>query len=226
MTRQLVALAGYVLIFVVLLFVPAGTLDWPAAWVLLAVLFIVRLASVLALLRSRRALLEARTIVPLPQAGQPVEDRILLPAYMAAYAAQVAFASWDVWHIHWSAVPPFWIRVAGLAIFAVGWWVIYLALRENAFALTVVRLQDDRGQDVVDTGPYAFVRHPMYSGITLVMIGFPLWLGSVAAAIAAVVPVMLLAARIHFEERFLATRLSGYGAYRQRVRWRLAPGAW
>src|SRR3954471_13046158 len=151
MTRQLVALAGYVLIFVILLFVPAGTLDWPAAWVLLVVLFIVRLASVLALWRSRRALLDARTIVPVPQAGQPVADRILLPAYMACYAAQVAFASWDIWHLHWSTAPSFWIRVAGLAIFAGGWWVIYLALRENAFALTVVRLQDDRGQDVVDT---------------------------------------------------------------------------
>ncbi len=226
MTRQLVALVGYILLFVILLFIPAGTLDWPAAWGLLAVLFIVRLASVLALWRTRRALLDARTIVPVPQAGQPLADRILLPAYMAAYAAQVAFASWDIWHLHWSPPLALWIRVAGLLIFAIGWWVIYLALRENAFALTVVRMQTDRGQGVVDTGPYAIVRHPMYSGITLVMIGFPLWLGSIAALIAAIVPVALLAARIHFEERLLGVRLTGYDEYKHRVRWRLVPNAW
>jgi protein-S-isoprenylcysteine O-methyltransferase Ste14 len=226
MPRQLVALVGYLLIFFILLFGPAGTLDWPAAWVLLAVLLIVRLTSLLALWRSRRALLDARTIVPVPQAGQPLADRILLPAYMASYAAQVAFASWDIWHLHWSAPPAPWTRGAGLLIFAIGWWVIYLALRENAFALTVVRLQTDRGQDVVDTGPYAIVRHPMYSGITLVMIGFPLWLGSIAALIAAVVPVTLLGARIHFEERLLAVRLAGYDEYKRRVRWRLMPNAW
>ena len=226
MPRQLVALVGYLLLFAILLFIPAGTLDWPAAWALLGVLFIVRLASVLALLRTRRALLDARTIVPVPQAGQPLADRILLPAYMAAYAAQVAFASWDVWHLHWSSPPALWIRAAGLMMFAIGWWVIYLALRENAYALTVVRSQADRGQDVVDTGPYAIVRHPMYSGITLVMVGFPLWLGSIAAVIAAVVPVALLAARIHFEERLLAVRLAGYDDYRRRVRWRLVPNAW
>lgn len=226
MARQLVALVGYLLIFFVLLFWPAGTLDWPAAWELLTVIFIVRLASLVALLRTRRTLLDARTIVPVPQAGQPLPDRILLPAYMAANAAQVAFASWDVWHLRWFAPPALWIRAAGLVLFVIGWWVIYLALRENAFALTVVRSQADRGQDVVDTGPYAIVRHPMYSGITLVMIGFPLWLGSVAALIAAIVPVTLLAARIHFEERLLVVRLAGYDDYRRRVRWRLVPKAW
>jgi protein-S-isoprenylcysteine O-methyltransferase Ste14 len=226
MARQVAGLLGYVLIFVVLLFAPAGTLDWPAAWVLLATLFVVRLASVLSLWRSRGALLNARSMIPLPNAGQPMADRILLPAYMAAYAAQVAFASWDVWHLHLLPTPPAWLRWIGLILFATGWWVIYRALRENAFALTVVRLQDDRGQNLVDTGPYAVVRHPMYSGITLVMLGFPLWLGSTAALIMIVVPVGLLALRVHFEERLLRARLSGYEAYRQRVRWRIVPGAW
>lgn len=226
MARQLAGLIGYLLIFVVLLFVPAGTVDWPAAWVLLATLFVVRLASVLSLWRTSSALLNARSMVPLPKAGQPTPDRILLPAYMASYAAQVAFASWDVWHLHLLAAPPTWLRWIGLVVFTVGWWVIYRALRENAYALTVVRLQDDRGQNVVDTGPYSVVRHPMYSGVTLVMIGFPLWLGSVAALIMVVVPVGLLALRVHFEERLLRVRLPGYEDYRQRVRWRIAPGVW
>lgn len=226
MTRQLVALAGYLFLFFVLLFVPAGTLDWPAAWVLLATLFAVRLASVRALWRSRAALLEARSIVPVPQAGQPTADRILLPAYMAAYAGQVAFASWDVWHLHLAGSLPTWLRFAGLFMFAAGWWVIYRALRDNAFALTVVRLQDDRGQGVVDTGVYAIVRHPMYAGITIVMIGFPLWLDSAAAVGMAALPVALLALRIHFEERLLRLRLAGYEDYTRRVRWRLIPGVW
>lgn len=107
---------------------------------------------------------------------------------MAAFAAQVAFTAWDARWLHLLPPPAAWLRFTGLLLFVVGWWIIYRALKENAFALTVVRLQQDRAQDVVDTGPYSIVRHPMYSGVSVVMVGMALWLGSFTGVAAAAVP--------------------------------------
>ena len=226
MLRQAGALLFYVLLFAFFLFVPARTLDWPDAWILLDTLFVVRSISLALLWRSRRPLMEARTIVPVPQSGQPFADRMLLPANMAAFAAQIAFTAWDARWRHLMPPPATWLRFIGLLLFVIGWWIVYRALRENAFALTVVRHQQDRAQDVVDTGPYAIVRHPMYSGISVVMVGMPLWLGSFAGVAAAAVPIALLELRIIFEERLLRMNLPGYAAYTQRVRSRLVPGIW
>lgn len=226
MIRQIAGLCGYVLLFALLLFVPAGTLHWRSAWVLLATLAAVRGVSLALLWRAQRELLEARSSVPIPQSGQPVADRLLLPAVMATFAGQVAFTARDVWHWHLTTVPPLWLRSIGLLAFACGWGTVYLALRANAFALTVVRLQQDRAHEVVVDGPYAMVRHPMYMGLLGVMSGLALWLGSLAGVVAAVVPSVLLTARIVFEERLLRARLPGYSAYAERVRWRILPGIW
>jgi protein-S-isoprenylcysteine O-methyltransferase Ste14 len=226
MIRQFAGLGGYVLLFALLLFIPAGTLHWRAAWVLLAMLAIVRGVSVALLWRAQRALLEARAAVPLPQGGQPVADRLLLPAFMAAFAGQVAFTSRDVWHWHLLAVPPLWVRGFGLVAFTCGWGIVYLALRANAFALTVVRLQQDRAHAVAEHGIYSIVRHPMYLGLLGVMTGLALALGSLAGVVAAVVPGAILALRIVVEEQLLRESLPGYVAYAGRVRWRLLPGIW
>lgn len=226
MLRQIAGLIGYVLLFAFLLFAPARSLDWRAAWILLAVLLVVRGISMARLWQTRRALMQARSFVPVPQAGQSTADRLLLPAYMAAFAAQIAFASWDARRLHLFPEPAMPVRIAGLMVFAIGWWIIYRALRENAFALTVVRLQEDRAQHVVRTGPYSIIRHPMYTGIFVVMIGMPVWLGSVAGVIAAAVPMALLALRIVFEERLLRSSLAGYDDYARTVRSRLVPGIW
>jgi len=223
---QLIGLAGYVTLFGFFLFVPARTLDWPDAWILLAVLLIVRAISTVQLWRTQRGLMERRSSVPLPQKGQPVADRILLPLFMASFAGLVAFNSLDVWHLHLLPSPPRVVRFAGLLLFAGGWWVAHLALRENAFALTVVRHQEERDHRVVDTGPYAVVRHPMYTGILVVMLGLGLWLGSLAGALAAVVPSAILALRILVEERVLHEAMPAYSVYAQRVRARLLPGLW
>jgi protein-S-isoprenylcysteine O-methyltransferase Ste14 len=226
MIRQLAGLAGYVLLFALLLFLPAGTLHWRAAWILLAMLAVVRGVSLVLLWRAQRELLEARSSVPLPQVGQPVTDRILLPALMAAIASQIAFTARDVWHWHLMPVPSLWVRGIGLFLFGCGWGIVYFALRANAFAVTVVRLQQDRAQKVVAFGAYAIVRHPMYAGVIGVMVGLALWLGSFAGVVAAVAPIVLLVVRIVFEERLLRAHLSGYAAYGERVRWRILPGIW
>jgi protein-S-isoprenylcysteine O-methyltransferase Ste14 len=104
--------------------------------------------------------------------------------------------------------------------------VEHRAFRENAFAAPVVKLQEERHQRVIDTGVYALVRHPMYAGGALVLIGMPLWLQSYTAALSAVVPIGLGVARIRFEEQFLRRAPKGYDTYRQKVRYKLIPFVW
>ena len=226
MLRQLAGLAGYVALFGVFLYAGAGTLYWPAAWILLATLFAIRAISVVLLWRTQRALLNERSALPLPQQGQPAADRVLLPLLMASFAGVVFFSAWDVWHLHLLPTPPSWLRLTGLVAFILGWWIVYRALRTNAFAVTVVRCQHERAHDVIDTGPYAVVRHPMYAGLLPVMAGLAFWLGSLAGAVVAIVPATIIALRIIVEERMLIDQLPGYAAYTQRVRTRLIPGIW
>jgi protein-S-isoprenylcysteine O-methyltransferase Ste14 len=118
------------------------------------------------------------------------------------------------------------VSSVGLVLFVAGWWMIYLALRENTFAAPVVKHQAERHQTVIDTGVYSIVRHPMYTGAVLLLVGLPLWLESYAAALLANVPIGLLAVRILVEEQFLRRELKGYDAYTERVRYRLIPLLW
>jgi len=107
-----------------------------------------------------------------------------------------------------------------------GWWISYLSLRENAFAAPVVKHQAERNQIVVDTGVYSKIRHPMYAGAALVMIGVPLWLESYAATLLSLIPISTLLVRIFIEEQFLRRELNGYYAYTKRVPYRLIPHRW
>lgn len=145
---------------------------------------------------------------------------------MATFAALVAFAGADVWHLHLLDELPWWTRPIGWFAFIAGWWIVYRSLRANAFAVTVVRVQDERGHRIVRTGPYAVVRHPMYAGLVPVSVGMGLWLHSTATALGAAIPVAILVARIVLEERMLRARFPEYEEYARAVRWRLVPGVW
>lgn len=215
----------YAALFALLLFAPARTLNWSAAWVLLGVMFVTRTAGALSVLRVNRDLLIERAKPPIHE-GQPLADKFLLPGVMAAFAGLVAFIPFDRFHLRLLGEPPFPVRLAGLIAFAAGWILVSVALRTNAFATTVVRAQADRDQTVIDHGVYAVVRHPMYTGLLPVMIGMCLWLGSVAACFAACVPIALLVVRIVLEERVLRLALPDYKEYASRVRARLIPYVW
>jgi protein-S-isoprenylcysteine O-methyltransferase Ste14 len=207
------------------LFVGAGTWRWPRAWVLLGVLFVLRVLSLALLWETQGDLLTERAKGPI-RAGQSLADRILLAAYMASYAALVAFSAADVWRWHLFPPLPGWVRTLGLAAFIVGTGIVHNALRTNAFASLAVRTQEERGQYVVREGPYSIVRHPMYAGIIPVMLGVAAWLGSAAGMIAVLVPTSILCIRILLEERMLRAKLPGYEDYMRQVRWRLVPGIW
>lgn len=225
MVRPLVGVLLYVALFAACLFLPAPTLHWRAAWILLAVLLVVRGVSAVRLSSTQRELVRERWKLPLHRDQEGI-DRPLLIACMAAIAAVIVFCSVDRWRLQLFPTLPPWLRAVGLILFVAGWWLAHLALATNPFAVTVVRYQEERAQAVVDRGVYSVVRHPMYAGVVLHTISAALWLGSAAGVVACAVPLSLLAMRIMVEERMLRIRLDGYGDYARRVRFRLIPGLW
>jgi protein-S-isoprenylcysteine O-methyltransferase Ste14 len=214
-----------VAIFGCSLFLPAGTLDWWRAWVFLGVVFVGAVASTVILFRANKGLLQERFKPPV-QKGQPLADKIVVLLLIASFVGLIIFIPLDVFRLHLIAKPGTLASFFGLVLFIAGWWIMTLALRENAFAAPVVRHQEERQQTVIDSGVYSVVRHPMYSGAVLLMVGMPLWLESYAAALLASVPIGILVVRILIEEQFLRRELKGYDAYTERVRYRLVPFLW
>ena len=220
--KQIAGIALNVAIFAALLFTPAGTLRWPRGWALLAVALVAGALSTLAISED---LLDER-FKPFAQRGQPIADRVVLIALLASFVGTTILIPLDVFHLHLLAPPGPIVSALGLVLFAAGWGLMAYAMRENAYAAPVVKLQRYRGQHVIDTGPYRIVRHPMYAAAVPFMIGMALWLGSYAAAIACAVPIALLTTRISIEEALLRRELPGYEEYTHRTRFRLVPHVW
>jgi protein-S-isoprenylcysteine O-methyltransferase Ste14 len=203
----------------------AGTWHWWRAWVLLGVVLVATVWTMLGVFRDRQDLLEERMKPPI-QKGQPLADKIVLMFFIAAFFGSIVFIPLEVFRFHWLGKPPKILSWLGLLMFIFGYALIALSMRENAFAAPVVRHQSERHQKVVDTGVYSKVRHPMYSGVVLLLVGMALWLQSSAGALMMIIPTTLLMIRILIEENFLKRELNGYAEYTKRVRWRLCPGLW
>jgi len=207
-----------------LLFVPAGTLDWPGAWAFLAEMVALSTVTGLLLARHDPALLAERLGSPI-QEGQPTADKFLLISIFLALAGWLVFMALDAVRFRWSNAPD-WAQVIGALSLALSIWIGYRAMRENSFAAPVVKIQKERGQTVITTGPYSYVRHPLYAGALFLFIGVPLLLGSWWGLAPTPVFVLLLVARILLEEKTLRAGLEGYDAYAARVRYRLVPLIW
>lgn len=206
-----------------LLFVPAGTLHWPVAWVFLATMAILGVACGLWLAKTDPALLAER-MRPMMQDNQPAADKKFMVAFgVAALAWFVAIGLDRRYH---ASEMPIGLRAFGLTMLLLSSGFIMWVMRENSFAAPVVKLQTERGHRVVSTGPYAWVRHPMYSGTLLFFIGVPLLLGSWWGVLMSPLFLVLFAIRAHIEERALIEGLPGYADYAARVRYRLLPGLW
>ncbi|MBV9973748.1 MAG: isoprenylcysteine carboxylmethyltransferase family protein [Candidatus Eremiobacteraeota bacterium] len=226
MTIKLVlSIGASVGIMAALLFVPAGTLNWPSAWVTLGFYLIGTVLRSVDLSQSGMDLLRERLKPPF-QRGQPLADKIVLAVLIASFYAMIVLAALDIFRFHLMPTPPIHMQALGFLLAFLGWSIAWAGLRENAFAASVVRLQEERRQTVVDTGAYSIVRHPIYAGRALLTIGLPLWLGSYAATIFALIPTMALIARIVIEEQLLKRDLGGYDDYTTRVRYRLIPSIW
>jgi protein-S-isoprenylcysteine O-methyltransferase Ste14 len=213
------------LVYGIALFGGAGTLDWWRAWIVVGMIAAGTVLTMLLVFRTRPDLLEER-MRGMVQKGQPMVDRLIVLPFMVVYGLSIAFIGLDVFNLHLLPKPSVVISSLGLVLIVAGWWIIGLVFRENSFAAPVIKHQTEREHKVVDTGVYSVVRHPMYAGIFIFNVGIALWLESYAGAIAAIVPMAILAVRILFEEKFLREKLAGYPAYLEKVRYRLIPFVW
>ena len=206
-----------------LLFACAGTMHWPSAWVFLATCALLGPLCGWWLYRVDPALLAER-LRPVLQKDQPAADKAFMIVFVIAMLAWLATMGLD--RRTQSSDMPVALQALGLVLFVLSTLFILWVFRENSFAAPVVKLQAERAQRVVSTGPYAHVRHPMYSGMILFFAGVPLLLGSWWGLAMAPVIVVLFAVRIGIEERTLREGLPGYSNYMTRVRYRLLPGVW
>ncbi|MGM4904531.1 methyltransferase family protein [Tardiphaga sp. 866_E4_N2_1] len=205
------------------LFTAAGTLQWPAAWSFLLFMILLGLGGGLWLIQIDPALFEER-MRPVVQQGQPTADRVFMVAFFTVALVWLIVAGLDQrFGLSQMTVG---VQVAGTALAITGMAISFWVLRENSFAAPVIKLQRDRGQHVIDTGPYHLVRHPMYSGAILFFLGTSLWLGSWWSTALTLILAVLLAWRTTAEERTLRDGLPGYTDYATRVRYRLCPGLW
>jgi protein-S-isoprenylcysteine O-methyltransferase Ste14 len=219
--RQTVA---FLAVMAALLFVPAGTVDWPAAWVFLGEMGAVSLAVGVWLERHDPALLAER-MSGLFHRRQQRADKALMAVFLLLTVAWLPVMALDAVRCRISHVPA-WLQGLGALGVLACFYVVFLTFRANSFTAPVVRIQAERGHRVVTTGPYAVVRHPMYAGTILFFLGTPLLLGSWWGLAFAPVLTALLGVRAGMEERLLTAGLEGYPDYAARVRYRLIPFVW
>jgi protein-S-isoprenylcysteine O-methyltransferase Ste14 len=198
-----------------IVFLAAGRVDLPMVW---GVLGTVALFAALMLARMDPGLLRERL-----RPGPGNRDRLTRPLGTVLILAHWILTGLDIGRFHWSNIP--WeLQVVGLIGYAVAMaWVLW-AVRVNPFYSSVVRVQGDRGQRPITSGPYRFVRHPGYTGTLLAMVCGGLALGSWVGMLPIVGGVALFIRRTLVEDRMLRRELAGYADYAQRVRYRLVAG--
>jgi protein-S-isoprenylcysteine O-methyltransferase Ste14 len=219
--RGLVSLVLTIVIMALLLFVPAGTANWALGWWFIIAFVLCVLIAMAVIWRANPELFTARSRV---QPGTKAWDYIFLVLVVGGFIVVPLVAGLD-FRFGWSAMPD-WVIVLGYVLFVLSFAGQTWPQAVNRHFEPGVRIQEDRGQKVVDTGPYAIVRHPGYVTGALLALSMPLMLASWWALLPALVAVAALAVRTPFEERTLHDGLPGYTEYTQRVKYRWVPGVW
>ena len=209
------------LVFAGLIFWPAGTFNYWQGWLFLATFAGLTVGFTAYLATYDRPLLERRMKAG-PQYEQEWSQKIIVSLILLGFTASIVFPALD-YRYAWSPVAP-WLSILGDALIVLSFLFIFQVVRFNSFAASNIRVEQD--QKVIDTGPYAHVRHPMYAGAIWLLVGMPLALGS-WWSLGLIVPFMLvLVWRLLDEERILRRDLRGYTDYMGRVRFRLIPLVW
>jgi protein-S-isoprenylcysteine O-methyltransferase Ste14 len=220
LARQFV---GLLLFTSLTLFLPAGTINWIAGWVFLVLFLGFFLVVELWLFKHNPRLMEERMHFTTPD--QKGWDKIVFPMLGLLPFAQFIVISLDANRFHWLSVPIS-VQVVGCVLLLFSFYLFFLTFRENSYLSTVVRIQEERGHAVISTGPYRYVRHPMYAGIIIFTVGTPLLLGSYYGVLFGSLLIMLLMHRTILEERTLQEELEGYTDYMAEVQYRVLPYIW
>jgi protein-S-isoprenylcysteine O-methyltransferase Ste14 len=206
-----------------LLFASSGTLHWPGAWALLATSALLGPTCGLWLAKTDPALLAERLRLT-ARDEQPAADKKFMLVFAATALVWLVAMGLDR-RLHATGFPLA-LQGLGLAMYLLSTGFIMWVFRVNSFAAPVIKVQAARDHHVISSGPYAWVRHPMYSGVMLFFFGIPLLLGSWWGLVIAPLFAVLFAVRARIEERALVAGLPGYADYVARVRYRLLPGVW
>jgi protein-S-isoprenylcysteine O-methyltransferase Ste14 len=220
-TRAWLGLGAVIVVMGLLLFVPAGTIRYWQAWLYLSIFTGASVLTTVYLMRNDPALLERR-LRGGPTAEKRTAQRLIMLCTSIGFIALLVVPALDQ-RFGWSNVPLGGIS-AGDILVALGFYLISLVYRENTFTSATIEIAEN--QEVVSTGPYAIVRHPMYASASLYLVGTPLALGSYWGLVPVVAIMLFLIWRLIDEERFLATNLPGYTEYQKRVRHRIVPFLW
>jgi protein-S-isoprenylcysteine O-methyltransferase Ste14 len=218
---QLVAAAVFFLGIV--LWLP-GDWRWVEGWIF-GVWWISFFAAMLLWLRYRNPALYAERFRMPGSGGESRSDLAILIGLKVCFLAWLFLPALDV-RFGWTPRLPLWSEVCGGILLLGGSFPFFRAFTDNTYASQLVRIQSERGQHVIDTGVYGFVRHPMYLGASLVFIGGALLRGSIFGLLFCLPMIGLLVVRIFGEEKLLARDLEGYNEYLQKVRYRLVPHVW
>lgn len=217
-----IAVIAAVVLFAVVIFWPAGRLDWVAGWLYVGIIAMNYVGNAIYLKRVNPELIEARMrMTKGTERWDIVWGVIFGPILISIYIV----AGLDAVRFEWTTMSPlFW--PIGLLLFLPGTVLFSWSMGVNPFFEKTVRIQSERGHRVIDTGPYAHVRHPGYLGFFGWCLSAPLLLGSWWAFVPAILSVVGLVVRTQLEDRTLRQELDGYEAYSKRVRFRLLPGVW
>jgi protein-S-isoprenylcysteine O-methyltransferase Ste14 len=207
--------------FGVILFLPAGTLNYWQAWVFIAVFTVATIVPTVYLYRTNPAALQRRMHAG-PRAETRTAQKIIITASFVDIFVMMAFSAFDH-RMGWSVVPA-WVSLLGNVLVVAGLGIAMVVIAQNGYAASTVRVET--GQQVVSGGVYKFIRHPMYVGSLIMMFGMPLALGSYWGLLFVIPSVAVIVFRILDEEKLLTEELAGYREYAQRVRYRLMPNVW
>ncbi len=205
--------------------VPGGTCYWPRALLFLWVYGLILEATIGVLAVVAPASLEARLKAPFSK-KQPVADRIVTAFLMLSFLTWFASIPIEVFYLKLLPTPQFAVSVCGGLLSLIGFAIVCATIYQNPFAIPIVEDQTECGQVLIDTGLYAYVRHPMYLGVLPFLAGIALWLESYTNLIATFVILVILIVRIVVEEKILRKTLPGYTEYMENVRYRLVPFIW
>jgi protein-S-isoprenylcysteine O-methyltransferase Ste14 len=199
-------------------FIPAGNFAFWQAWVYLTIILVSMLAFLIYFLKNDPELLERR----MRSKEKEPEQKWIIGIMSVFFIFTFGLPGFDR-RFGWSDVPVIMVLIADVVVL-LGYGFIFLVLRENSYASRIIEVENN--QEVISSGPYAVVRHPMYLGVALMFLFTPLALGSYWALIPAVLMTFVLVPRIFNEEKVLERDLDGYREYMQKVEYRLIPGIW
>ncbi len=201
----------------------AGTLDWPEAWLYIVFQFSFSAEMAVWLKKNNPDLLKDRmTFLKSSARGW---DKAILWIMTVVFIFYLFVPGLDAIRYRWSSIPLF-LKVLGFMGIVTTLLLISWVMRENAYLSRVVEIQRERGHRVITTGPYRYIRHPMYMAVIAQLVCIPLALGSLLTLLPAALLTALIVIRTVLEDKTLHSELEGYKAYSEKVKYRLVPGIW